>query len=230
MRGLYAIIDIGLLERRGIEPLAFSDAVIAARPVALQLRDKRGSARDTLALLHALRARTRRHGVMLFGNDRPDLAALGGCDGVHLGQRDVTPTVARQVFSSLAPSPLASGSAPTIGMSVHDADELDAALSEGPDYLAFGPVYDTVNKHAPEPTIGVAGLEALTARARSKLAAPEIPFVAIGGIDAARAAEVRRICPCVAVIGALVADADPYDNAKRRSEALVRAIAGGGDA
>ncbi len=236
MRGLYAIIDIGLLERRGIDPLAFADAVLAARPAALQLRDKRrldpastardGGVRDTLALLSALRERTRRAGVLLFANDRPDVAALAGCDGVHLGQRDVPPSVAREVFAALRP-PTAGVTTPMIGMSVHDDDELAAAHAADPDYLAFGPVYGTVNKAAPEPTIGVSGLAALTGLAR---ALRPRPFVAIGGIDAARAAEVRGVCDCIAVIGALVADAEPYDNATLRAEALVRVMAGEEDA
>ena len=71
MRGLYAIADLEILERRHLDPILFVEAVLSARPAALQLRDKSGGARRTLvdppgsmALLAA------RAGVPLFANDR----------------------------------------------------------------------------------------------------------------------------------------------------------------
>src|SRR5579859_712711 len=48
MRGLYAIVDLGALKARSVNPIAFSEAVLSARPAALQLRAKEGSPRDTL--------------------------------------------------------------------------------------------------------------------------------------------------------------------------------------
>src|SRR5579883_2868346 len=89
MRGLYAIADLAALAARRIDPLAFADAVLAARPAALQLRAKEAPPRDTLALLRALAPRCHGAGVPLVANDRPDLAVLAGCDAVHVGQDDM---------------------------------------------------------------------------------------------------------------------------------------------
>src|SRR3954468_1471063 len=91
MRGLYAIVDIEALERRGagLDPVRFAEAVLSVHPAAMQLRDKRGGARRTLSLLRAIAPLAGRAGVPLFANDRPDLALLAGGDGVHVGQDDV---------------------------------------------------------------------------------------------------------------------------------------------
>src|SRR5688572_22477302 len=89
VRGLYAIIDADFLTERGLEPLPYLEAVLSVHPAAVQLRAKSLAARDTLALLRALRARCAAAHVRLFANDRPDLAILANCDGVHLGQTDM---------------------------------------------------------------------------------------------------------------------------------------------
>src|SRR5690349_18084633 len=86
VKGLYAILDLDFLHQHGVEPLPFADAVLAGRPAALQVRAKSAGARDALALLRAVQARAAAASVPLFANDRPDLALLAGCAGVHLGQ------------------------------------------------------------------------------------------------------------------------------------------------
>ena len=219
MLGLYAIIDVIAVERRGLDPLAYADAILAARPVALQLRDKRGRARETLELLQAIAALDSRVDTLLVANDRPDLAALAGWDGVHLGQHDLPPAAARRVLASLGQPTM------RIGMSVHDERELERALAAEPDYIALGPVFATSSKQRLEPVIGVAGLSALAERARAR---SDRPLVAIGGLDGARAVEVARVVPCLAVIGALLPDADsatPLQDAQRRARSLGQIIA-----
>jgi thiamine-phosphate pyrophosphorylase len=210
MRGLYAIVDTDALDARGLDPLRFATAVLAARPAALQLRAKGRSSRDTLSLLRQLAQLS--GDVPIFANDRPDLAALAQCDGVHLGQHDVPPQAARHVFEAM-------GVPGRVGMSVHNADELEVALASTSDYIAFGPVFETANKAAPEPCIGVDGLLELTAAARQRTT---VPFVAIGGIDVQRVAEVAAICPCIATIGALLAD--DYAGVTARADRFARAI------
>lgn len=220
MLGLYAIVDVTALERCGLEPLPFADAALSAHPTALQLRDKRGHARETLELMRGIAALDSRGSTLLIGNDRPDLAALAGWDGVHVGQDDLPPRAARQVLAALG------GASMRVGMSVHSDDELEVALEQQPDYLALGPVHDTGSKQNAEPTLGLDGLRALAARARAR---SELPLVAIGGIDAACAAEVARTCPCVALIGALLPPpgcADRYQEVTRRGVELGRLVAG----
>src|SRR5690242_12793632 len=102
MRGLYAIVDTQSLNARGVDPVAFAEAVLDAKPAALQLRDKEGTAQRTLSLLRSIGSLARRAGVPFYGNDRPDLALLAGCDGVHVGQDDV-PVEAARLLSSRTP-------------------------------------------------------------------------------------------------------------------------------
>jgi thiamine-phosphate pyrophosphorylase len=200
VRGLYPIVDIDALAARQLSPLSFAEAVLSARPPLLQLRNKTGSARDTLELLRALAPLCRRVGTLLFANDRPDLALLAGADGVHLGQSDLPIDASRRVAPGLL-----------VGLSTHTLPELEAAILERPSYVAFGPVFDTASKRNPERVVGLEALAKAGERARSAA----IPLVAIGGIDLERAALVAPHAELGAVIAAL-AD-DPTRIAERAS-------------
>src|SRR5580700_10575177 len=163
MRGLYAIVDAAALEACGIEIIAFAEAVLSAPLAALQLRAKDVSARQALTLLRELAPMCRRAGVSLVANDRPDLAVLAGCDLVHVGQDDMPIERIRRIAPGLG-----------VGVSTHTIEQLDAALTARPAYVAFGPVFETTTKVNPEPCVGVGGLRTAYARAR----AAGIPLVA----------------------------------------------------
>ena len=199
MRGLYAIVDTQTLEARRLDPLAFADAVLAARPAALQLRAKDLPPRDTLALLRALAPRARRAGVPLIANDRADLALLAGCDMVHVGQTDMPVERVRRIAPGLG-----------VGVSTHTLEQLDAALEARPAYVAFGPVYPTTSKADAEAVVGPAGVAAAFERASRA----GIPLVAIGGITLAHARELAGTADAVAVIGALLSTAGADDGAE----------------
>jgi thiamine-phosphate pyrophosphorylase len=211
MRGLYAIVDADFLERRGVPLVAFAERVISARPVAVQLRAKRAQARDILAWLRAIRPAATARGVLLFANDRPDLAALSGCDGVHVGQRDLGVGDVRRVAPKLR-----------VGISTHEEEELRAALALRPDYVAFGPVFETTSKERPEPIVGLPALSRVSVHCR----AAGIPLVAIGGIDDARAAEVAPFADMGAIIGGLMPPGSSLDGVTGRAAALHRALGG----
>jgi thiamine-phosphate pyrophosphorylase len=193
VKGLYAILDLDFLLQRGVEPLAFADAVLAARPAALQVRAKSAGAREVLALLRAVQARAVAARVPLFANDRPDLALLAGCAGVHLGQADVSLADARRLGPELA-----------LGVSTHGLDQLEQVLAEAsalrPAYVAFGPVFHTSSKRNPEPVVGLPAL----AEAAQRCRAARVPLLAIGGLSLARAAEVAPHADLGAVISALL--------------------------
>src|SRR5262245_37247673 len=131
-RGLYPIVDVGTLSARGLSIVDFAARVLAARPTLLQLRAKALGARETLELLRALAPRCGEAGTLLFANDRPDLAVLAGADGVHVGQSDLEVGEVRRFAPSLK-----------VGVSTHSTSELEAALAQRPDYVAFGPVFAT---------------------------------------------------------------------------------------
>ncbi len=215
MRGLYAIVDVDTLDRVGLELEPFVEAVLEARPVAVQLRDKSSGARAMLDRLERLLPLCRAAAVPLFANDRADLAALAGVNGVHVGQHDLPVELARAVGARL-------GIALSVGVSAHDEAELDRALGMRPDYIALGPVFDTLSKRLPEPTIGLTGLAKLVARA----APSGLPLVAIGGLDATRLRLVGPIVGCAAVIGALVPEEKSYSEVTRRARGLSAALSG----
>jgi thiamine-phosphate pyrophosphorylase len=208
MRGLYAILDLDAAEARGIAPLELARRLLAARLPLMQLRAKHAPARRSLELLRALRPLCTSANTLLFANDRPDLALLSGADGVHLGQEDLPIEEVRRI----APGCL-------VGISTHDPEELARALAGAPDYVAYGPVFPTGSKQRPDPVVGLDGLAAAAAMARSA----RVPLVAIGGIDLERAPLVARHADLAAVIGGLL---PPDGDFTERARALHRALGG----
>jgi thiamine-phosphate pyrophosphorylase len=188
MKGLYAIVDAKLLVQRGTDPIEYARAVLVARPTALQLRAKGLPARAILGILRALGPLCRQAGVPLVANDRPDLAALAGCEVVHIGQDDLPYELVHRIAPHLS-----------IGVSTHDSAQLDRALDSRPRYVAYGPVYETASKVNPDPVVGIEGLRVASARAR----AHGTPLVAIGGITLARVPEVAAYADAYAVIADL---------------------------
>jgi thiamine-phosphate pyrophosphorylase len=98
-------------------------------------------------------------------NDRPDLAAVAGCDGVHVGQED-----ARYANARAAVGPDA-----VVGVTCHASPHLAMEASEqGADYVAFGAFFPTATKAAK----GNASLDILHWWSTIMT----VPCVAIGGI------------------------------------------------
>jgi thiamine-phosphate pyrophosphorylase len=200
VRGLYAIVDADALGGDSAEVLSFARAVTDARPAAMQLRAKSWCARQTLGVARTMAQHARDCDVPFFLNDRADLALLCGAYGVHVGQQDLTVEQVRRIAPQLR-----------IGVSTHDDTQLTSALEQRPDYVAFGPVFPTRSKRAPDPVVGVDGLARACARARTA----HVPVVAIGGIDLARASAVGALGAGGAVIGALGTDAAAVTAAAR---------------
>lgn len=189
MRGLYAIVDVATLASRGLSPLAFADAVLRARPAALQLRAKESPPRETLAMLRELGPMCHRSGVPLVANDRPDLAVLAGCDRVHVGQTDMPIDRVRRIAPGLG-----------VGVSTHTLEQLEAALLARPAYVAFGPVFPTASKKDPDTVVGIAAVREAYRRA----AQADVPLVAIGGITRERGRDLVGWVDAVAVIADLL--------------------------
>jgi thiamine-phosphate pyrophosphorylase len=203
MRGLYAIVDVGILSARKIDVVAFAKAVLIARPAALQLRAKDLPAREILSLLRAIQPMCRQVRVPLVANDRADVAALAGCDLVHIGQEDLPIEIVHRIAPQLG-----------VGVSTHNLDQLARALDSRPTYVAYGPVFATTSKTNPDPIVGIGGLRA----ARALAAAAGIPLVAIGGVTYDRAFDVALYAEAGAVIGALI----PSDEAIDMDEVTMR--------
>lgn len=192
-RGLYAIVDVDTLQKRGLDVERAALAMLRGGPTWLQLRAKRAAAVEALGWLRALREPTRKAAVRLFANDRADLAQAAGCDGVHVGQDDLSIADVRRCFPALA-----------VGVSTHDAEQLSRALEARPDYVALGPVFPTRSKENPDPVVGLAALGTLSEAARSA----GVPLVAIGGIDERSAPAVAAAGASAALISALMPEED----------------------
>lgn len=177
---------------------AVVQAAIHAGVRLVQYRPKQQPSTDLERFEEArtLRQLCHRHGALFLVNDRLDLALAVEADGVHLGQGDLPPPLARRL---LGPDRL-------IGRSTHAPDQLRQAIDDGCDYVGVGPVHDTPSK----PGRAAVGLAYVAIAAKES----PIPWFAIGGIDASNLAAVRKAgAERVAVIRAITEAADPQSAA-----------------
>jgi thiamine-phosphate pyrophosphorylase len=209
---LYAIVDIGMLTRRGVRLREFAEGLRDAGVTLVQLRDKQGSPAEVLAEAGILRE-VFRNGATLVMNDRADLAVLAGFDGVHVGQGDQAPEDARVVLSRGGPTHRLRqereewGTRFVVGVSTHsDAQVLRVGDA---DYIAVGPVFATGTKADAEPVVGLEGVR----RAR---ALTDRPLVAIGGITRENCRDVVDAgADSVAVISGLIVSGEPVAKVAR---------------
>lgn len=141
-------------------------------------------------------------GVPFIINNRIDLALALDADGVHIGQRDLPAPAVRAMI----------GPDKILGLSVSNPDQLRAVDASLADYLGMGPVFPTISKLNAPPVLGVEGFTALASQS-------PLPVVAIGGLDAERARQVRATGTAagIAVVSAICGAEDP--------EAAARALA-----
>ena len=187
---LYAILDPALTPAPALD---FASKLAEAGVELIQLRDKRATPRKIQAEAAELVSRLSSQGVRIIVNDRPDLAAIVGAGGVHVGQEDLPVEDARRIC----------GPSRWVGISTHNLEQFREATRTSADYIAVGPIFPTVAKENPDPVVGIDFV-----RAVRQLSAK--PIVAIGGITLDSAAEVFRAgADSVAVIRDLLAASDP---------------------
>ncbi len=151
----------------------------------------------------ALRQLCSRYGALFIVNDRIDLALAVEADGVHLGQGDLPPAIARQL---LGPGRL-------IGRSTHRIEQLRQAVADGCDYVGVGPVNATPTKPGRDP-VGLSYVQQAAAES-------PIPMFAIGGIELANLAAVLQAgAQRVAVVRAITEALDPQAAARALLEGL----------
>jgi thiamine-phosphate pyrophosphorylase len=164
-------------------------AAVAGGADALQLREKDVPDDQFLAMACELRELTDETGRIFIVNDRPDIAAIVGADGVHLGQNDLPIAEARTL---LRPGAI-------VGRSTHDVQQVRTAVNEGADYISVGPMFPTATKDAGAP-LGVKFL-------RQAIRETSLPIVTIGGINPGNvgkllAAGAKCVSACAAICGA----------------------------
>jgi thiamine-phosphate pyrophosphorylase len=206
---LNAIVDP---ERANGRPLAeLARLVVAGGATLIQLRDKLGSTRRMIEEARAIKAVLAGSGVPLVINDRVDVAATSGADGVHVGHDDMPAEEARRLLGPKA----------IIGLSIKSVALANAAPLDAIDYAGIGGVYATTSKDNPDPPIGVAGLRAIIAALRARKR--DFPVCGIAGIGAGNAtAVIEAGADGVAVISALSMQPDP-EGAARELRGIVDA-------
>ena len=150
--------------------VASRDAGLRAESLGATLLQLRAPGMPARQLERAASALVRDARVPVLVNSRVDVALAAGAAGVHLPALDISPADARRLLGADA----------TVSRAVHTPAE--AAGAGGADLLVAGPVYATPTHPGADP-LGFAGLSAI-------VAAAAVPVLAIGGVDAARAAEV----------------------------------------
>ena len=202
---LYAILDPG-----GSPDVTLPLATTLARAGVelIQLRDKHGSVREVFEASLRWNRELSQLGARLILNDRPDIAAMTGAGGVHIGQEDLPVEAARSLV----------GGGRWVGVSTHNLEQLQAAALTSADYIAVGPIFPTTTKQNPDPVVGLELVHA--ARRLTKK-----PLVAIGGITIESAADVFQAgADSVAVARDLLTASDPGKRAREylRAAAKVR--------
>jgi len=195
---LYAILDAS---QAGGADASVARILAGAGVELIQVRDKKVSTRKIYDASKRLAETLAPAGVRIIVNDRPDIAAMIGAGGVHVGQDDLPVEAARKIC----------GSGRWVGVSTHNLEQLREATRTSADYIAVGPIFPTATKENPDPVVGLEFLRA--ARQLTKK-----PLVAIGGITIESAEAVFGAgADSVAVVRDLVEAGDP---AKRAREYL----------
>ena len=189
--------------RPGLEELLA--AALAGGVDMVQLRDKSASDDELVRAAAVFRRRCDEHGALFWLNDRPDLVAECGADGVHVGQDDLPAAEARRL----------AGDEVLVGLSTHSPAQLVAALAAGEaDQLSVGPVWETPTKEGRP----AAGLDYVRHAAQ---VAGDRPWFAIGGIDLGNVREVIAAGASRVVVVRAIRDAD---DPRAAAEALRAAL------
>jgi thiamine-phosphate pyrophosphorylase len=198
---LYVILDAGLLTVPEIEcAQELADAGVRL----VQYRNKRASARELLDSSRKLVSQLAPLKVSVVVNDRPDVAALAGAKGVHVGQEDLDAEKARQVV----------GTEKLVGVSTHNLEQFQSAAASSADYIAIGPIFATGTKSNPDPVIGIEFI-------RKVSLLTDKPIVAIGGITLERAPEIIESgADSVAVISDILRAHEPGLRARQYIDLL----------
>lgn len=168
---LYLCTDRGLMTSDTIEEGV--ELAIKGGATIVQLREKHCLGKEFLAVAHSVKEVTDAYEIPLIINDRIDIALAVDADGVHLGQKDIPATAAREIL----------GEHKIIGVSAYNEALALQAQKDGADYIGVGDVFGTSTK---EDTHHVSIEQLKIIREMVK-----IPIVAIGGIHAGNVSQLN---------------------------------------
>lgn len=178
------------------------DQVVAAvrgGATSVQVRLKRATPREVVQIARAIVSKVP---VPVIVNDRADIALAAGAAGVHVGEADLPVSAIRR----FAPANF------IIGASLGGDAEL--ANAKEADYVGIGPLFTTGSKDDAGKAIGIDGFRKLAELSGR-------PAVAVGGLSAARAAEVMAAGAAgIAVVNAIFRADDPESAARSIAAAI----------
>jgi thiamine-phosphate pyrophosphorylase len=155
--------------------LRLVEAAVAAKIDLIQIREKHLSANFLYELSTRAADITKGSSTKLLVNDRADIAAAAGADGVHLTSQSLSAHVVRRTF----------GADFLIGASTHSLEQAAAAGQSGADFVVFGPVFNTLSKRRYGKPLGLAELRRVT----SEL--DPFPVLALGGVT------MKNVTDCI---------------------------------
>jgi thiamine-phosphate pyrophosphorylase len=203
---LYVILDRSAARGRDLEGVL--EAAIAGGCRMVQLREKEWPSGRLFPLAERLRDRCRRADVTFIVNDRVDLALALDADGVHLGQDDLPPRLARPLLRRRM----------ILGLSTHSLAQARTAQADGADYVAVGSMFPTPTK-ADFELVGPQLVRTVRPHLR-------VPLIGIGGITPDNVGDVIGAgADGVAVISAVCGTPDPAIATRRFLDAIRRARA-----
>lgn len=167
---LYAVLDEELMKTPVVK---CANDLVDAGVELIQYRAKNLSSRKYFETCSNLAEALATRRARFIVNDRPDIAAMVGAGGVHVGQEDLQPEDARRIC----------GTGRWVGVSTHNLEQVRAVANAPVDYIAIGPVFPTATKKNSDPVVGPALIREARKLTRK-------PIVAIGGITLDRAPEV----------------------------------------
>ncbi len=202
--------------RQAQAPLTeIAEALFRAGVRWLMLREKDLDPTTRRSLLEDLVARGAPFGARVTVNGDLAAARATGAAGLHL-------PAGNDIGARLAEARRTLGPGALLGASAHDAAEALISAESGADYVTLSPVFESASKPGYGPALGPAGLSALAARLT-------IPVVALGGIGVGNAgACIDAGAAGVAVMGAVMAAADPGAAARKLLDTLAAGNAAAG--
>lgn len=182
-------------------------AAAAGGAGVVQVRSKPISVRDLTALAIEVAAAVQKANpaTRVLIDDRVDVAAAlmpeHNIHGVHIGQDDLDPRLARQLLGKDAIIGLTTGTLPLVQQANDYADVID--------YIGAGPFRPTPTKDSGREPLGLAGYPALVEASR-------VPVVAIGDVRAEDAADLAATGVAgVAIVRGFMNSPDPRATARQ---------------
>lgn len=190
--GILHVITDTTLQSKFTHP-QLAELAIQGGADTIQFRHKNGTTRQLIQIAQQMQTICTSHNVPLIVNDRADIALAVGAIGTHFGQDDMPVAIGKKMLPTET----------IIGASARTEEKILQAITEGADYIGFGPIYQTSSKSDAETPKGLDRLQRMCDIAKC-------PVIAIGGITLQTTAEVINAgAHGIAVISAVCSQPDP---------------------